>query len=89
MTMLRDYKMYTYNVSYEYDSFAQNSEGERYGPPINATATFKPVVVARSNAVADAWVQEKFDAPYLYHREFTMSIIDTQPAPHLILEVPY
>lgn len=89
MTMLRDYRMYTYNVSYEYDSFARNSEGESYGPPINATATFKPVVVARSNTVADAWVREQFNASYQGHREFTMSIVDTQSAPHLILEVPY
>lgn len=89
MTMMRDYKMYTYEVGYTYTSYVRDDHGESTGESHDAAAAFKPVVVARNQTIADAWVRERFDADHMDHREFEMRLIDKQPAPHLILEVPY
>jgi len=89
MTMLRDYKTYTYEVGYTYTSFMRDEDGNVVGDGRDEAVAHKPVVVAKSQAVADAWVRERYNASYQSHRDFTMNLIDTQPAPHLILEVPY
>lgn len=89
MTMLRDYKMYTYEVGYIYDEFHRNGDGDRFGTAFDAAAAHRAVVVARSAAIAETWVRERYNASYQDHRDFTMNLIDTQPAPHIILEVPY
>lgn len=89
MTMMRDYSMFTYEIAYIYTFVPRDGDGEVLGVSRDALMEHTPVVVARSQAIADAWVQEQFNASYQNHRNFEMRLVNRQSAPHLILEMPY
>ncbi len=89
MTMLRDYRMYTYEGGYTYRAQVRDSFGETTGMMKDANTTFKEMVVARSRTMADAWIEQRHNASYQDHTNFEYSLIDKQQAPHMLMEVPY
>ena len=89
MSMLRDYRMYTYEGGYTYQAQVRDSLGDSIGRLQDAHATFKVSVVARSRELADAWIEQRHNASYQDHTNFEYSLIDEQQAPHMLMEVPY
>ena len=53
---------------------------------VRATGS-KPRV--HGNGLADAWIEERHNAGYSSHTNFEYRLIDEQPAPYMLMEVPY
>ena len=84
--IIRDYTMYTYTVSYVYRAHVRDELGETTGEMKDVSTGFFVKVVARSRAMADAWVQERHNAEYQSHKDFTLTLIEESEAPHLLIE---
>lgn len=90
MTMLRNYKMFTYEGGYTYPAHVRDEVyQEPTGHMVDTPTTFKDSVVARTRALADAWIEEHHNPGYLSHTNFEYRLIDEQPAPYMLIEVPY
>ena len=81
-----DYKMYTFAVRYMARVHVRDDMGETTGQMENNEIRTRPVVVAKSRALAEAWVNERYNAAYRGHKDFVLSLIDEQAAPHLLIE---
>ncbi len=85
MRML-DYKMYTFEGSYTFRDHVRDSLGETTGQMVDALATFAVMVVARTYAMAELWIEQRYNASHQNRKDFDFRLINTQPAPHLLIE---
>lgn len=81
-----DYKMYTFAVRYLTRVHVRDDMGETTGQMETNEIRTRPTVVARSLAMAEAWVKERYNADYQKHEGFACRLIDTQAAPHMLIE---
>ena len=89
MTLLRTHRMFTYEVGYTYSDHIRDDLGDPTGEMTNRPAAHVVRIVARNQTLADAWIEQKYNADYQSHWDFTMRCIDDQPAPYILTEVPY
>jgi len=83
---IMDYKMYTYAVKYTYSAHVRDNFGDITGHKQDATTNFTAQVVAKSRAMADAWIRERYNADYLDHKDFSSHYINEDKAPYLLIE---
>ena len=81
-----DYKMYTYRVTYTYRAHVRDELGETTGQMTGAKAEHVFKVVARSRLLAAAWVQDRYNNEFQNHDDFTVTMLDEEAAPHLLIE---
>lgn len=83
---INDYKMFTYVVTYTARAHVRDELGETTGQMTAQKVQVHFKVVARSRAVADAWVKERHNAGYQGHKDFTFHCTAVEEAPNLLIE---
>ena len=83
---LNDYKMYTFEGGYTYRARVRDELGETTGQMVDTPATFAITVVARTHAMAELWIEQRYNASHQKHKDFDLRLVNTQPAPQMLIE---
>lgn len=81
-----EYKMYSYTVIYTVRVHVRDEFGETTGQMKEKEVRTRPMIVAKSRALADAWIRERYNASYQDHKDFAFRLISEQAAPHMLME---
>lgn len=87
--MLRDYKMFTYHIRYTTDIQGRDQFGDLTGMIHPKDENFEHNLVAENETLADAWMEQQHNPSYLPRENFSKELLNTQPAPHILMETPW
>lgn len=87
--MLRDYKMFTYRIQYTIDIQGRDQFGDLTGMVHPKKEDFEHNIVAENETLADAWMEQQHNPSYMSssRHEFSKELVNTQPAPHILMEM--
>ena len=85
--MLRDYKMFTYRIRYTVSGLVRDFDGDLTDETFTKNEDFEHNIVAENETLANAWMEQQHNPSYLSCKDFSKELVNTQPAPHILVEM--